>query len=68
MTVESEVREVGGVMAKTAAGVGCLVFKEGETKIHLERFYADISLTPAQARKVSRILNKMAGRIEKRQA
>lgn len=66
MINEFDVREIGGVQAKVGASVGPIILTEWDCTITLEApsKLAMNELTPSQARKLARLLNRFASRIE----
>lgn len=68
MINEFECREIGGVMARAGASVSSVVLTEYSETIGLvapDRMSPN-ELTPSQARKLARLLNRFAKRIEDR--
>lgn len=65
---DTDDREILGTKARSGAGVGKVTLMEGEEFVHLDTEFQKAQLTPIQARKLARHLNRMAGRIERRQA
>jgi hypothetical protein len=72
MIEEFDDREILGTQALkgAAAAVGSVTLREGEAHVYLDKYPTSTAtiLTPTQARKLARHLNRIARRIEDRNA